>query len=114
MNKLARLTAVVTLTALALWSRKRKRGSPSQSTPERLVPGSEQEQESSSLTPEQARRVDEYYRQIQAERERRCPPGFRYLKRDRYGCLYEKNPHGFGWREWGSDPDEPYEVRRLD
>lgn len=35
-------------------------------------------------------------------------------KRDRYGVVYERNPRGFGWRELGSDPDEPYWVRRLD
>ncbi len=30
------------------------------------------------------------------------------------GVLHEQNPLGFGWREVGSDPDEPYWVRRLD
>ena len=34
--------------------------------------------------------------------------------RDRYGIVYEKNPNGFGRRELGSGPDEPYWVRRLD
>ena len=29
------------------------------------------------------------------------------------GVLHEQNPLGFGWREVGSDPDEPYWVRRL-
>ena len=29
------------------------------------------------------------------------------------GVLCEKNPVGFGWREVGSDPGEPYWVRRL-
>ena len=30
------------------------------------------------------------------------------------GLLHEQNPVGFGWREVGSDPKEPYWVRRLD
>lgn len=54
--------------------------------------------------------INRYYNEI-AKRREGVPKGCR---RDRYGILYEKNPNGFGWRELGSDPDEPYWVRRLD
>jgi hypothetical protein len=58
----------------------------------------------------EAREVSRFYEAIAREREKRIPPGSR-LKRDRWGFLYEKNPKGLGWREFGSDPDEPYELK---
>lgn len=58
----------------------------------------------------EAREVNRFYEAIAQEREKRIPPGSR-LKRDRWGFLYEKNPNGLGWREFGSDPDEPYQLK---
>jgi hypothetical protein len=59
---------------------------------------------------QEIRRVNAFYEAISQEREKRIPPGSG-LKRDRWGFLFEKNPNGMGWREFGSDPDEPYEMR---
>ena len=56
------------------------------------------------------RKVNRFYEAIAREREKRIPPGSR-LKRDRWGFLYEKNPNGLGWREFGADPDEPYTLK---
>ena len=58
----------------------------------------------------ETREVNRFYEAIAREREKRIPPGSR-LKRDRWGFLYEKNPKGLGWREFGSDPNEPYQLK---
>lgn len=56
------------------------------------------------------REVNRFYEQIAREREKVIPPGS-CLKRDRWGCLFEKNPNGLGWREFGSEPEEPYTLK---
>jgi hypothetical protein len=42
-----------------------------------------------------------------------APPRKKRVTKMIDGVLCEKNPVGFGWREVGSDPGEPYWVRRL-
>ena len=55
------------------------------------------------------REVNAFYESIQRERERLRPgPGMRV---DRWGVKWVPNPNGPGWREWGSDPDEPYQIK---
>lgn len=53
--------------------------------------------------------VNAYYEALAKERARRVPPG---CVRDRYGTIYERNPNGFGRRELGSPPDEPFWLER--
>jgi len=54
-------------------------------------------------------KVNAFYDSIARERALRVPPG---CVRDRYGTVYQVNPRGFGRREVGSPPDEPFWVER--
>ena len=54
-------------------------------------------------------KVNAFYEGLARERALKVPPG---CVRDRFGIIYQVNPQGFGRRELGSPPEEPFWVER--